>query len=180
MPLQPPGIPSFPARYPALTTDFDTWIKDPFVFLVAPPVLRVRLASAQAISSGTWTILQFASVDDDTYSGWVTTGSSPNYRYVPQAPGWYLVTLRVAANAAAGGTTHALMPGIYVTGMRYEGNESWQVTSDTAGQVSTQQLVYLVPGVDYVQGAIVILSAALNTPSTSGQQCLMDINWVSA
>jgi hypothetical protein len=180
MPLQPPGIPSFPARYPAQLADFNTWLRDPFSFLVAPPVLRVRLASPQAIPSGTWTVLQFANVDDDTYSGWVTTGSSPNYRYTPQAPGWYLVTVRVAANAAAAASTHALMPGIIQTGFRYEANEAWQVTADTAGLVSTQQLVYCVPGVDYIQGAINILSAALNTPSTAGQQCLMDINWVSA
>ncbi|WP_214103242.1 hypothetical protein [Acrocarpospora catenulata] len=175
MSLQPPEVPIFPARYGPAAADFNAWLKDPATFLAAPPWCSVRRTTAQAIPSGTWTTIQFNQVDADGYSGW----DAVNFRYAAQAPGWYLVTLKVAANVAAGGTTHALLPGIVTTGILYQGNESWQVTTDTAGMVTTQQFVYLAPGIDWVAGQIHIASAALSTPTATGQQPQMDIVWWS-
>ncbi|MEV0968520.1 hypothetical protein [Microtetraspora glauca] len=175
MPLQPPDVPVFPARYGPSPADFDAWLRDPISFLTAPPVCSVRRAAAQAIPSGVWTTIQFDTVDEDNYSGW----NAGSYRYAATAPGWYIVTVKAAANVAAAGTTHALLPGIVTTGILYQGNESWQVTQDGAGMVTTQQFVYLAPGIDYVQGQMYIASAALNTPTPNGQQCTMDICWWS-
>lgn len=176
MPLPVPPVPNMPAGYGPLPADFNGWLKDSLTFLVNPPICRVRRTTAQTIPSGANTVFQFDAVDEDTYSGWDGT----NFRYNAQVSGWYLVITKASALVAGAATTHAIIPGISVTGQVYQANEAWHVTADTSGQVTAHMLLYLQAGIDWVQGLIFLASVSLNTPTANGQQPAMDISWWSA
>lgn len=176
MPLPVPNVPVFPAGYGPVPADFNTWLRDSFTFLANPPVCRVRLTTAQTIASGANVVLQYNQVDEDTYNGW----DPVNFKYIPQVSGWYLVIVKAAANVAPAATTHAIIPGISVSGAVYQANEAWQVTADTSGQVTAHMLLYLQAGTDYAQGLIFLASVSLNTPTANGQQNSMDIVWWTA
>lgn len=178
MPGQPPPIPVMPAGYGPSDANFNGWIRDPLTFLAARPSFVARQTGAQSIPSATTTTLQLQAIDEDLYGGWVTTGSTPNYRWVCPASGWYQVTLNVWLNQGTG--TQLLDPILNINGTTSELCTPWLVVSDTAGGAVGGQIAYLVAG-QYLQAQLFHSNAtALNTSVTFGQQSSLAAHWISS
>jgi hypothetical protein len=166
-----------PAGFRPLHNDLDTWVRDPFTFLMNRPAMIVGQSASQSIPSSTITTLQLNTVGEDPYGGWVTTGSAPNYRWVCPASGWYWVTLNVWLSA---GTGNQLLDAILnINGTISELNTPWLVTFDAAGGVCGGQLAYLTTG-QYLQAQVFHSNAtALNTSVTFGQSSTFTATWRS-
>lgn len=169
--LQPPTIPTFPAGYAPTPADFTGWAQNPFSFLAAKTVLRVRQTTAQAMT-GSYSIVQFDTVDEDTYGGW---SGSPYYFYNAVVSGWYFTVVTVAFAAAPANT--AGIAAVNTAGTLVEGGEV-PLATDAPGMVSTTNLSYLVGGVDYLQANAACPGGSINTSVATGMQSTMEIMWV--
>lgn len=172
MSIQPPDIPVFPAGYAPLGTDMDNWVQTPFTFLTTGIMFRAERAASQSISATTFTVVQYDTVLEDPYGGW----NSGSHEWVAPADGWYEITVTSMVSAVNG----VLIGAIAITGTNptYESTEIPIFTSAFGGG-SAQALVYLVGGVDNVQGSV-WCSVAATTPTTNeGRFPSMQISYVS-
>ena len=103
------------------------------------PAFSAYPSSAQTLSSGTFTKIQFNAELFDTSSNYNTT----NYRFTPTVAGYYSVFARVAANTSP----TSIICSIYKNGSEtYRGD---QTASTSNGGVYT--LMYLNGSTDYIE-----------------------------
>lgn len=80
--------------------DMNTYLEDPFFFLMNPPMVRLRKTTAQSIPNTTSTALIWDYVEVETVNFWDST--SPT-RITPSVPGWYVGSFGFSfANNATG------------------------------------------------------------------------------
>jgi hypothetical protein len=169
--LQPAEVPIFPAGYPALPADFNTWVQAPFAFLTALVVFRAEQHTGQSISASTHTTITYDTVLEDPYAGW----SAANHRWTAPFTGWYSITATAEVGTPSG--TMDLAAAISVSGIvRYQ-LASTVVTINAAG-TCVAFTAALVGGSDYVSGEI-WTSAASTLNSTAGKYSALEITFIS-
>lgn len=183
----PAGGPVLPAGLSPhgdkLTADLNAGITQPIQFLGTGIFARVRQASGtQTLTASATNVLNFDTVDEDPYAGWSATSTATQAAHSWQPPagcsGWYHV--HVSASLGTVPADSVLRPVILVTGVA-------QFAVETAKAPGAPMLapgsayVYLLGGVDYVQGAAFFASGSGNEPTSiaAGFQSLMDISWES-
>jgi hypothetical protein len=164
------------------TSEANTYLRDPLLFLQTPPMAELRQTAAQSIPNGTFTALLFDTSDVDkdylvaTNAGHST--SSNTSRYTARFPGWYQCSGGVSIAANAVGVRGAYW---YVNGSPLNGTESMGTNSGATnhGTVPRTKHIYLNIG-DYVELFCYQTSGgALNTAVSTFAQSSMTDRWVS-
>ena len=133
------------------------------------PAFSAYQSSAQTISSGTNTKIQFQSEEFDTNNNF---DSTTNYRFTPTVAGYYQVNLSfVPANASRVTEVQILL---YKNGSVYKSGTD--LTSSATFIISMSCLVYLNGSTDYIEGYIYALNGGTNAASQAStyfQGCLI-------
>lgn len=98
--IGPPIVNDWTATITPEPSDFNTYIRDTFNFLAAPPRMRVVQTAAQTLTGEG--PISFQSVLEDTANGWNTITST----YIVGWAGWYSCSFTACANVAVGATTY--------------------------------------------------------------------------
>jgi hypothetical protein len=126
----------------------------------APPAFSAYQSSAQSISSGTWTKIQFQTEDFDTASCF---DNSTNYRFTPNVAGYYQVTGRIRPNSTNGEAEI----GIYKNGSAWFHGSNVNVSSGNQWGTTATGLLYMNGSTDYVEIYLYVTNSC--TVSTSRQ-----------
>jgi hypothetical protein len=176
MPQSAPAPPQIPAGWKPVPADFTAWVTNPFSFLSQPAVFRAHRAAAQAITGGSYNILNLDTVDEDPYGGW----NSGTHAWTCPAgcAGWYDATLSGFTASQGAGTGNQNVAVIALNGALWEvGPDDWAPASAPGGGNGSVQ-VPLIPG-DTVQ-MWVFATASVSTPVTAGQLPSIELAWVSS
>lgn len=182
----PPAIPNFAAGYGPLPADMNTLIQTPFIFLTTKIMFRAQLQAATALTSGTATLIPFGTtagdILEDPYAGWsnTTTGSQAARSWLCPAgcTGWYEITMTAfTANPAI--TDDLMTVQVWLDGVEFQIITSQIGANGHGAGCCGSAQVQLIGGVDYVQ-MYLLQEASINTGSTNGQYCTMEIAWVSS
>lgn len=162
------------------TAEANTYLRDPLLFLLKPPLAELRQTVAQSIPNGTFTAVLFDTedVDQDYLGGGGHSTSSNTSRYTANFAGWYQVSGGVSIAANAVGVRGCYW---YVNGSPLNGTESMSVNSGATnhGSVARTKHVFLNLG-DYVELFCYQTSGApLNTAVSTFAQSSMTVRWVS-
>lgn len=110
----------------------------------AAPTFRASKNSNQAISTSTWTKIQFNVEDWDTNSNY---DNATNYRFTPTVAGYYQVDLSVEFNNVAG----SYIVAIYKNGTDY--TVAPYYAGSTGGSApQSHALIYMNGSTDYLEG----------------------------
>lgn len=161
-----------------LSSDPNTYIRDPLNFLLNKPVAELRQTVLQSLPSGAWTSITFTTEDIDTdVSGTGGHSNSVNTsRYTAVYPGWYLCSGGVGyvATATAQRGTRWTVNGTAVNG------SATFVPTTAAFDVliaSRTKRIFLNVG-DYVEmQAWQDTGGLLNTNVSAENQSHMSIGW---
>ena len=111
------------------------------------PAFSAYQSSAQTLTTGTATLLQFQTKEFDTASAFnntgSTVGSAPAYSFNPQVAGYY----QLNTGFAVASTATSLIIYFYKNGTTYKQTNN----PTTAGSIAGSILVYLNGSTDYVQ-----------------------------
>lgn len=192
MPLQPPLVPNWragiyehanPVGGQPSVVGFNTGIRDALSFLTARIVFRAHQTAAQSIASGTWTAINWAAggIDEDLYGGW--SSGNPN-RWTAPNPGTYLAfgTVWFSGVTAANTVGLAAIPFdqfITAAGSIQSANEMPAPTDNTPWGIPCSWSSYLAAGDYFTLAGYQSSGAAINTSTGAGQQCQLDIYWLS-
>lgn len=166
------------------TSEANTYLRDPLLFLMKRPMARLRQIVAQSIPSGAFTPITFTFSDvDQDYLTAANAGHSNSVntsRYTANFAGWYLATGGVSFAVNAVGVRAAYW---YVNGTPANGVESMGATVGTVnfGTVARSELIYLNVG-DYLElNAYQTSGAGLNTVAgaTGVGASTMNVIWQS-
>jgi hypothetical protein len=124
------------------------------------PAFSAYQSSAQSISSGTWTKIQFQTEDFDTASCF---DNSTNYRFTPNVAGYYQVTGRIRPNSTNGEAEI----GIYKNGSAWFHGSNVNVSSGNQWGTTATGLLYMNGSTDYVEIYLYVTNSC--TVSTSRQ-----------
>jgi hypothetical protein len=124
------------------------------------PAFSAYQSSAQSISSGTWTKIQFQTEDFDTASCF---DNATNYRFTPNVAGYYQVTARIRPNATNGEAEI----GIYKNGSAWFHGSNINVGSGNQWGTIVTGLLYMNGSSDYVETYLYVTNSC--TISTSRQ-----------
>lgn len=170
-----PGAPNFLAGYAPVPADFNGWVQAPFTFLTTKVVFRATLTTGITVTKNAYTQLPFNNIIEDPYSGW---NSGTNSWQCPLGcSGWYEVTVTGWIVPMSGA---AVQP---VAGLN--GSAAWSLDSSwtDAGLNdggSGAVLQSLIGGLDSIYGYLYLTASANGTTATTaGQQCAIEIVWVS-
>lgn len=176
-----PVVPAFPAGYAPLQSDFATWWYQNASFLQNRIVARVSQTTTATTlpASGADTVIDFDTVLEDPYSGWV---GSPFWEWRPPAgySGWFEVTVCVRTAAVPAGAD--LQVNVYNPALSTVVPAQCAQAGDNFGAgVCGSWTTYLVGGQDSVAAAASLLNSgsAVNTSLTAGQQSTMQVVWLS-
>ena len=114
------------------------------VAATANPTFRASKNSNQAISTSTWTKIQFNVEDWDTNSNYDNT---TNYRFTPTVAGYYQVDLSVEFNNVAG----SYIVAIYKNGTDYT-VAPYYAGSSGGSAPQSHALIYMNGSTDYLEG----------------------------
>ena len=106
------------------------------------PAFSAYQSSAQTLSTNTWTKITCQTEEWDTNSAY---DNATNYRFTPQAAGYYTVNGMVAVGA----TTTGMWLALYKNGSLYK--YATQVSSVSNGALSASWQVYLNGSTDYIE-----------------------------
>jgi hypothetical protein len=114
----------------------------------AAPAFRANRSTDQSLSEGTWTKVQLPNEDFDTASCF---DSTTNHRFLPTAPGYYLLNWVVAGAGVT--NTNRVMSAAYKNGSAYQyGSAEYLPSATGSAQHSVgSALVYLNGTTDYVE-----------------------------
>ena len=133
------------------TSEANTYIRDPLLFLMRPPTARLRQLVGQTLTNGVFTAITFTThdVDQDWAGGSGHSDSVNTSRYTANYAGWYLCTGGVSFAVSAAGNRGAYW---YVNGTAVNAVESIGASAAAInfGTVARGELVYLNVG-DYVE-----------------------------
>jgi len=124
------------------------------------PAFSAYQSSAQSVSGGAWTKIQFQTEDFDTASCF---DSSTNYRFTPNVAGYYQVTGRIRPNSTNGEAEI----GIYKNGSAWFHGSNVNVSSGNQWGVLGTGLLYMNGSTDYVEIYLYVTNSC--TVSTSRQ-----------
>lgn len=130
----------------------------------APAFSADRATSAQSISSGTWTKVQFNNELFDTASAY---DNSTNYRFTPQVAGYYQVDAGVYINGSS--ITQSGI-NIYKNGSSHKTGTFLYPSSTNDTAVAATGLVYLNGSTDYIELYVYVVGSSLAVPVSSGLQ----------
>jgi hypothetical protein len=184
----PPGGPVIPAGLAPhgdkLTADLNQLITNPMAFCTAGIFARLRQsAGTQSLTSGAHTVINYDTVDEDPYGGWSAgnTPTRPAWSWQPPAgcSGWYNIV--VSASLASVPSDAVLRPAVSVSGAVQYATGSSVLSTSAPGILPGSARVYLLGGVDYVQGTPYFASGSGSqmTSNTAGFQSLLQIAWES-
>ena len=108
------------------------------------PSFRASKSSTQAISTSTWTKVQYTVEDWDTNSNY---DNSTNYRFTPTVAGYYQVDMAVEFNNVSGNSLCA----IYKNGTNYI-TSAFYAGSTGGSTPSAHALIYMNGSTDYIEG----------------------------
>ena len=174
----PPVIPSFPAGYGPLPTDFNNWVPVPLGFCTQKTTLRAAQPSGgQALTASSYTVIQFPAPAEDPYSGWSTTATAnqPAWSYLAPFDGWYEVTLCISAGAVS----TVLEPAVQVSGATIYELATVIGSTANAVMVTGSFRFPLIGGLDYVQGLAWSSAAAATSTTGVSRECSIEIIYVS-
>lgn len=189
MTLYPPpaGGPVLPAGLSPhgdqLTADLNQLITNSIAFCATGIFARLRQASGtQTLTANATNVLSYDTVDEDPYAGWsaASTGTQAAHSWQPPAgcSGWYLVHLSISLGTVPADSV--LRPVVVVTGASQFAVECAKAPG--APEIASgSAFVYLLGGVDYVQGGVFFNSGSGNEPTSiaAGYQSVMDVSWES-
>jgi hypothetical protein len=177
--LNPPVVRDWAARYSPDPADFNTYIRDTFNFLSAPPVFRSLQTTQQSIptSASGWVVCELNDVLEDSFTGWT---SGTGNKYTAQVAGRYQLTFNLWASP--------VVLDLLRVGFQYNINGTtvgpYELERDYAGQTiwswGCYAEIYLAAG-DWVQPVIYNESAATvnSYVATTGEQSSFEAVWVS-
>jgi hypothetical protein len=110
----------------------------------AAPTFRASKNSGQAISTSTWTKIQYNVEDWDTNSNY---DNVTNYRFTPTVAGYYQVDLAIEFNNISGN----YMIAVYKNGSDYIVS-SFYAGSTIGSTPSVHGLIYMNGSTDYLEG----------------------------
>ena len=111
----------------------------------AAPAFSAYQSSAQSISGGTYTKIQFQTKEFDTNSNF---DNATNYRFTPTVAGYYQINGNFyTTNSASSG--YAVIAFIYKNGSQYK----WSITrpQTNTSSASVSSIVYFNGSTDYVE-----------------------------
>jgi hypothetical protein len=182
----PPAVPAFAAGYGYSPAQMDALVQTPFTFLTTNVVLRAQLQGAKALTAATFTVLNFGNtggdIIEDPYGGWSTSATATQAAFSWLCPtgcsGWYEATM-TTVTAGSGTSASHMINALYLDGADYQQAAAvWPAESHNAGVCSAVP-VFLIGGADYVQ-FYVLSTIGLNTSTTAGQLCTLEICWISS
>lgn len=141
------------------------------------PRARLRQTSAQSLSNGVWTGVNFDTEDLDNDGGHST--SSNTSRYVAVTAGWYLVggIGAITFNGSGQRGTRLAVNGTVQPGTQTQNNTGSAGGTDMA--VGTQ-LIFL-NAADYVELQVMQNSGgSINTQVTSPEQSTLNVVWIGS
>lgn len=188
--MPPPNAPSVPVFTPGLKGAAALWnplVAQPLTFLLSKPRFRARLTVAGNPTKGGTTFVPWDTVDEDPYTMWGPSQSSPlaNTIIVATQPGWHMVSATVTLTGT-GATGTNLEPTCAINGTSQTGfgGVGWtgqNIYIPTSGPMACSNYweVYCSVG-DQIQigcyyGAEPAANLAWNT--TVGQQPHVEICW---
>lgn len=187
--LQPPNIPVFYPHIPftaplsAGGASMASSMHDAFLFLVAPPVARLRRVTALTVAEGVHQFVAWDTADEDSVGGWSI--SDPT-KYTVAAQGWYEITLNVSLSGT-GAASMVITPSLAVngassTGVGTSGGQrgiSSYPPTGAAAQPKTSNPMYEVYAQvgDILQCDLVYSteSAIVAVDITAGLQCSLEL-----
>jgi hypothetical protein len=164
------------------SSEDNTYVRDPLLFLMKPPMARVRQIVAQSLTNGIPTALTFTihDVDQDWAGGTGHSDSVNTSRYTANYAGWYQCSggVNFAANVTGGRGCYWAVNGTLSLGTEDIGAPAPGGASH--GHPTRTELLYLNVG-DYVElWAIQISGGALNTAAANtSTSSSMNTLWVS-
>lgn len=158
-----------------------TQLRDAINFTMRPPVAMLRQTSAQTLSTGTSTAIQFNAedVDDDVDGVGGHDNVTNNTRYTARYPGIYLVSggVTFAANATGFRLLWFRVNGIDINGSLVELNA---VTGGAVAGMATRTIEQYLASGDYVELIAHQTSGGnLNTSVGTFEQPHMALAWKS-
>ena len=165
-------VPSFPAGYGPVPTDFDSWVQAPLAALTSRVVFRAAKTNSQTLAAGNNTI-QFNSIIEDPFSGWNAT----TYTWTPPAAwsGTYIVRAGIVTGGTAGGRIGVLI-GLNGSAL-YTLDTTWTSPS-IANAACGEAPVQLVGGQDQVS-ILGYSTVGVNVGTPAGEQCTVEVTWYS-
>jgi hypothetical protein len=159
------------------TSAFNSGVRDPLDFLLAPPIGQFRQTAAQTLTTGTWTAVTFDAEDVDSAGGHST--SSNTSRYTAVYTGWY----RVSGGVGFTGNSTGRRGGRWAANGSLVSGSAIMLAATSTGSVAVPaktMLVYLAVG-DYVElQAYQESGGNLDTNVGSGDlYSLMAVEWRS-
>ena len=170
-----PVAPSFIAGSGPTATPFNGQVQAPFTFLTSKVMFRAQRNAAQALTSGVNNLIAFDTILEDPYGGW-NSGTS-TWTCPAGCSGWYELSMSAWMNSAGNNTTViaavAALNGVIQQDMTSE----WAVNGH-AGGTSGMLAVSLYGGQDTV-GGYIFTTAAVSTPTATGQAPTFELCWIS-
>lgn len=145
------------------------------LFLMTPPMAKLRRTTTQSINNNAWTAILFDAEDADNYGGHSTTSNTD--QYVVQVTGLYLLTGSadfVFNNTGTRGARFTVngtaIPGSTVTPTATTGGNLWSACISTPTPLNVGDIVRL----EVLQDSGAPLNANGNTPLFG---CTLGIAW---
>jgi hypothetical protein len=130
------------------------------------PAFSAYQSSAQSVSSGTWTKVQFQTKEFDTNSNF---DNITNYRFTPTVAGYYQITSGISTN----GQSSQIYVGIYKNGSLWKRTG---IVNSAPDGITMSVLVYCNGTTDYIETYTYIgtsLNLAASSNLTFFQGCLI-------